>query len=409
MFPPGEFDNVLHSSTSQKAAQAFVQYFTREYIQPLQMQARARARSRETFNDDGYDGNNSNSADAVDVFENPFRSDGYNSTIQQLATQSQNYTNTPDAHAPPPLLLIYIHSPLHSKVPSFLRKTFCDSRILSLIHEHRNNGTLTCWGGSVHTADGASAMESLSVTSFPFLSLVRILPSSSRPNSNNNNGDSMSPQERKLELLFRMQGPALQSVSPATLHTHLSSSLRHYEGILSEQTLRRLQRLEEVRLREEQDREYRETLEADQERQRLKKEEEDRVREEEKRLKEEQEKLEREKREKLEKARSLLEKSSNGESNVTCSSSDESQPVKMTRVRLMLPSGKRLERKFKGDDTIDTIRAFLVLHFEETGIVMENFQLNSNYPRKALVDGDKTLESEGLCPQAVIMVQDLDA
>jgi FAS-associated factor 2 len=261
----------------------------------------------------------------------------------------------------------------------------------------------------VHTADGASAMESLSVTSFPFLSLVRILPSSSRPNnSNHNHGDSMSPQERKLELLFRMQGPALQSVSPATLHTHLSSSLRHYEGILSEQTLRRLQRLEEVRLREEQDREYRETLEADRERQRLKKEEEDRAREEEKRLKEEQEKLEREKREKLEKARSLLEKST-GEPSVISSSSDDSQPVKMTRVRLMLPSGKRLERKFKGDDTIDTIRAFLVLHFEETGTVMENFQLNSNYPRKALVDGDKTLESEGLCPQAVIMVQDLDA
>jgi hypothetical protein len=56
------------------------------------------------------------------------------------------------------------------------------------------------------------------------------------------------------------------------------------------------------------------------------------------------------------------------------------------------------------------MRAFLVLHFDENDdIGIENFQLSMNYPKKSLVDGEKTLESEGLCPQAVIMVQDLDA
>ena len=79
----------------------------------------------------------------------------------------------------------------------------------------------------------------------------------------------------------------------------------------------------------------------------------------------------------------------------------------------MLPSGKKIERRFRGKETINTVKSFLVLHFNEMGDdddgKIENFQLSSNYPRKALVDGDVTLESEGLCPQAVIMVQDMDA
>ena len=88
-------------------------------------------------------------------------------------------------------------------------------------------------------------------------------------------------------------------------------------------------------------------------------------------------------------------------------SSDPSRS--MARIRLMLPSGKRVERKFWGDDSVNVVRAFLILHFHENDIQMDNFQLSSNYPKKALVNGDATLEEEGLCPQSVIMVQDLDA
>ena len=55
------------------------------------------------------------------------------------------------------------------------------------------------------------------------------------------------------------------------------------------------------------------------------------------------------------------------------------------------------------------VRAFLILHFDENDMEMDNFQLSSNYPKKALVNGDATLEEEGLCPQSVIMVQYLDA
>jgi FAS-associated factor 2 len=167
--------------------------------------------------------------------------------------------------------------------------------------------------------------------------------------------------------------------------------------------MRRLQRQEEVHLREEQDREYRQTLEEDQRRQREKLEEQERKEEEEKKSKEEEEQAMNEKMNRLDNARDVLNRNGEGEPDP----GDKS--IATARVRLMLPSGKRVERRFRGNDTIDTMRAFLVLHFDGNGVDIENFQLNSNYPKKALVDGERTLENEGLCPQAVIMVQDLDA
>jgi len=166
----------------------------------------------------------------------------------------------------------------------------------------------------------------------------------------------------------------------------------------------RIQRQDEVRLRDEQDREYRETLEEDQRREREKKEEIHRREDEERRKEEEVVRVVNDKLDRLQNAREVLNRNGEGEPDI-----NDKSISSIARVRLMLPSGKRVERSFRGIDTIDVVRAFLIIYFEENDIGIENFQLSSNYPKKALVDGSKTVESEGLCPQAVIMVQDLDA
>lgn len=173
--------------------------------------------------------------------------------------------------------------------------------------------------------------------------------------------------------------------------------------------MRRYAREEETRLREEQDREYREALEEDQRRERVKREEMERRQEEERRHQEELQKVEMEKCRRLEDARRIMGDRMNGDELHGGGSGNVNVGDKVARIRLMLPSGKRIERKFWGADTIENVRAFLILYFEEHGIGIENFELRSNYPKKALVDGEKTLEGEGLCPQAVIMVQDMDA
>ncbi len=414
LFPIREFDNIASSEAATKAARAFVNMMNEDYIQPLRESIGVESAGN-THNegdddrDDDLDGRH---------LTCPFVARGYSELVNDIAVKAERYQsvrnsgnnvgnsslNDNDELVAPPLMLIYLHSPLHRKVPSFLSNTLLHPSILQLLHTHIRNGTLVCWGGSVHTADGANAQNVLQVSSYPFLALVRVQPNTGGGSGNARNQPRI---KQNLELHFRMEGPTLQSTSTDQIHTFLSHSLTLYQNILSDQAMKRLARLEEIRLREEQDREYREALEEDQRREREREEEARKIAEEVQKKQHEEEEKVRLKHEKLVKAREILSQ----EAPPTTASSGNR---KVARIRLMLPSGKRLERTFWGTDTIDVVRAFLTLHFEEGNEndgehVIQNFQLSSNYPKKALVDGEATLEGEGLCPQAVIMVQDLDA
>lgn len=357
LFPIKEFD-INDGRSPEHAANAFVDMFAQEYIQTL-----------------------------ATPHENPFVNKSYNQVIQQLASQVPgNSYNWNDGPRPPSLLLLYIHSPLHRNVPTFLKNVLCHTRILTLLKEHKE--LITCWGGSIHTADGLNAMYSFQVTTFPFLALVRVHPNTTGRNP------------PKMDLLLRLEGVALQSTSVNSLYSYLNMSLLKYQTILSEQMMQRLQRQEEVRLREEQDREYREALEADRRREQEKENERQKKEDEERYQRESEERKAQERLERLEKARETL---------VMNGPEPDIDEKGCARIRLMLPSGQRVERRFRGMDTIHVIRAFLLLYFEDNGIGIQNFQLNCNFPKKVLKDGDSTLEQEALCPQAVIMVQDLDA
>eukprot|EP01083_Nonionella_stella_P239546 838312_1 len=322
LFPPGEFDNISSKDASKRAAAAFVSMMDQTYIQPLR-------RNRNNGDNNNFDND----------FMCPFVDQGYSELVQDIAVKAHNHqsmdTNNDGAYnnVAPPLLLLYLHSPLHGQVPSFVSNTLCNANFLSMLNQHVHNGTLACWGGSIHTADGAHVQNSLQVNSYPFLALVKV--KGQQPNHNNNSGSNNSgssssgsntnestpssssssasgtttttntniQKQQNLELHFRMEGPNLQSISPSNLHLHLSNSLNAYQQQLSEQTLRRLQRQEEIHLRQEQDREYQEALEEDRRREREKQEEADRIEAEERRVKEEVEEAENRKREKLQKAR----------------------------------------------------------------------------------------------------------
>ena len=118
---------------------------------------------------------------------------------------------------------------------------------------------------------------------------------------------------------------------------------------------------------------------------------------------EEAERREREEREgRLERARAVLE----GEG---AEPPAEGDPAASARVRLTLPNGKRVDRRFHADAPIAAVRAFLTVHFHEAGVGIDNFTLSSSYPRRAFEDPAVTLREGGLVPQAVLMVQDLDA
>jgi hypothetical protein len=63
---------------------------------------------------------------------------------------------------------------------------------------------------------------------------------------------------------------------------------------------------------------------------------------------------------------------------------------------------------------VGALKAFLILHFAETATpdqdhVIKNISLSTNFPKKTYDDDSKTLQESDLCPQAVLMCQDLDA
>jgi hypothetical protein len=53
----------------------------------------------------------------------------------------------------------------------------------------------------------------------------------------------------------------------------------------------------------------------------------------------------------------------------------------LTRLRFALPNGKKDDRCFRGSvNTVEMLRAFLIMHFHENGIETRNIVLSTNSP-----------------------------
>ncbi|KAL3934470.1 MAG: hypothetical protein SGARI_003367 [Bacillariaceae sp.] len=194
-------------------------------------------------------------------------------------------------------------------------------------------------------------------------------------------------------------------MASSQLMSLIVATYQRHQMTIQEREAQRIQREQEQELRRSQDAEYQETLRADQERERQRKE-----------ARETQERLEREENDKeqkkiqeeqdrLDKARALVRP-------------EPTTTVKgeTTRIRFQLPTGKKLERRFYNDETVGALKAFLILHFSETSSkdnkedhVIKNISLSTNFPKKTYDDDNNTLQESDLCPQAVLMCQDLDA
>lgn len=273
------------------------------------------------------------------------------------------------------LIVVYLHSPLHRHGDSFLKSMILSQSMLEFL----NQDSVKAFGSSIHTSQGSSLASQLGVASYPVFAMLQ--PSSS------NSGSA--------KLIFRAEGPTLLRMQPNQLLPLLNGTYHRFQMIIAEEVARRYEREHEAALRRQQDEEYQETLRIDQERERQRQEEreleERRIRDEEEK---ERQKVEAE-RNRLDNARSLLrpEPTSGG-----------------TRIRFQLPSGKKLERRFENDESIASLKAFLTLHFVENNHPeIKNIALSTNFPKKNYDQEEWTLTECGLTPQAVLMVQDLDA
>mmetsp|Transcript_6328 Transcript_6328/g.13733 ORF Transcript_6328/g.13733 Transcript_6328/m.13733 type:complete len:577 (+) Transcript_6328:62-1792(+) len=361
----------------------------------------------------------------------PFVSTGYTSTLATLLSGQPREDM-------PPLLLVYLHSPLHRQSTEALRNLLCNGNILNLLNTQSGEGNVICFGANVHTPDGARLRDLFGVVAFPFLALVSVKSTGRRRspsgggsgnggngdnnsngdndangtgNNNNGNHSNVDLNNLQIDLHLRLEGSALLSpplLSPSNstsnsnqIHTHLLATLNHHTQLRTETLRRRLARQEEIRLRQEQDREYQEALLADQLREIARREEEESARREEEEREERERRKVEEEESKLAKARSLLEFAGEPPAGGT-----------VARVRFTLPNGKKVDRRFHPGNNLKAVYAFLTVYFHEEGVELKNFGLSTNFPKRSFSleeEGEKTLEEVGLCPQAVVMVQDLDA
>lgn len=374
LFPPKEYDGIYNLVGADRAARAFVAML-RGHVSAVRPLVGSSSDGREHYVEPNC----------------PFVSKGYTATMSEISNRENS-----------PLLLIYLHSPLHRDGVKFVRDYLCFGPLLELLNSNTGNnedltsseGSVVCFGASIHSADGQRLREMLDVTSFPFMALLNIKSNSNSSRSNSNR----APLE--MELLLRLEGPQILTIPPQQITTYLSTSLSRHSELLAQALAARLAREEEIRLREEQDREYQEALLADQMREIERMEAQERARrEEEERA--EWERLEGEKEQKrMNRARELME---------TCD--EPAAGAGVTRIRFTLPNGKKVDRRFRSNETIEVLRAFLIVNFDEQGMGIKNFGISTNFPKRSFGEDQDglTLEEAGLSPQAVVMVQDLDA
>lgn len=339
--------------------------------------------------------------------------------IVQLFT-NKSYTDLQrEATSADALILVFLHSPYHRSTDDVCRRLLCSPSMVRFMTENRDR--VKAIGSCTSTSQGSSLSHSLLASSFPVLALLQPVNRSGRSSStttnNNNLAGGIAPGPVKL--VFKAEGPTLMKLTAMQLTTLVTATYQKHERAVLEAATRRYEQEQASALRRQQDEEYQETLRQDQERERQRNEARLQAeREEEERRQEEERKIT-EEANRLDKARALL----------------RDEPPKGTtgcaRIRFRLPNGKQLDRRFEGDETIGSLKAFLVLHFaselpeskasstpKKSGddTMVKRVALSTNFPKRIYGgegnedgDDDKTLKECDLCPQAVLMVQDLDA
>lgn len=377
LFPSKEYDGI--NNTADQAARAFAHNFEKRYLLPNA--SHINSNETTTTNNNSTSTSISNNTDNHrEPVQNPFQSIGYTKSLVESHRQRK-------------ILFIYLHSPLHHQSEKFCDRILSHPRVLQQLCTN-----FVSWGGSIHTADGANIVQMLNVTAYPYVALLACGMNGGSSSSSNGNS-STSRQQQRVDLLWKMEGDNQipGGVGVDDFLNRINVVLRGFQSVMAEIEMRRLRREEEVRLRQEQDREFQETLLADQRR-------------ESERLAQAKAKQEaKEAKEKAERDAILKKEQQIDQCKQMLSPEPDQGTPGTARLRITLPSGNKIDRRFYTTDQIKHVRAFLMVWLYENDVKIENFELSSNYPKKTFSDWEINLEEGGLCPMAVLMVQDLDA
>ncbi|XP_066346064.1 plant UBX domain-containing protein 10-like [Miscanthus floridulus] len=276
------------------------------------------------------------------------------------------------------LLFVYLHSPDHPDTPAFCGGSLCAEPVAAFIDEN-----FVAWGGSIRRTEGFKMSNSLNASRFPFCAVV------------------MASTNQRIMLLQQVEG----SKSPEEMITILQRVVEECATSLVAARIEAEERLNNQRLREEQDAAYGAALEADQARERERIEELERrereAAEAERKRKEEEEALARAAQEAAEKEAALARRRQ--EKAMALGAEPEKGPG-VTRVLIRFPTGERKERRFHSSSTVTSLYDYVD---SLDCLKAEKYSLVSNFPRVTYgpEKHSLTLEEAGLHPQASLFIE----
>ncbi|KAI6652307.1 FAS-associated factor 2 [Oopsacas minuta] len=266
-------------------------------------------------------------------------------------------------------LLVYLHSPKHNDTDVFCRDILSSDMVACLLVQYN----VLLWGVSVRSLEGKRVSRILRENTYPFMALIL---------SHNHH----------MEVVHRFEGYENREVFVERLRIVLEQQDNYLLVTRNE-----IQTLNQNRqLRDEQDREYQDSMATDIERKRKQQEEkEDQLREELELDKiREEAKL---KRADTERRKSEL---------VTYFSENQTDGPDSIEIRFKFPNDKPVSNRFLQDHPVSRLYDF-VFSSENSP---DNFQIAMNLPRKVLDanNGEQTLKNVGITKSCTLFVEDLD-
>ncbi|KAI9591464.1 thioredoxin-like protein [Syncephalis fuscata] len=226
-------------------------------------------------------------------------------------------------------LLIYLHSEEHDNADKFCRTVLTSTQLCDFVDRHQ----FICWAGDIEDQEAFQVSTTLEATAFPFLAIVALhMPGAM-------SGASVLSSSARMTVVDRLDG--IMDVN--IIINRLQRVVDRYEGQLEAARAERRQREINRILREEQDAAYQASLRADQEKER-------RARE----TRERKERIERELKEKTQK-RLLYRQYLRAQLPDEPLATEENT----TRLGIRLPDGHRITRRFRGDERIEHVFAFI--------------------------------------------------
>ncbi|TMW54460.1 hypothetical protein DOY81_000452 [Sarcophaga bullata] len=279
-------------------------------------------------------------------------------------------------------LLVYLHKDpaKNPDVETFCSQTLSNRSVIDFI----NRNTLF-WGCDVSSPEGYRVSHSINAKSYPTMVLIAL-------------------RANRMVVMGRFEGDCTAEELVNRLQTVINAN----DVWLSQARADRLERNLTQTLRQQQDEAYRQSLRADEEKERLRQLEREREREAEEALERERQAAERRKQEIVQLKLEMAEQ---------VPSEPPADAANAISVVFKLPNGTRIERRFLQSNSLIDVSNYLFCH----PCSPDEFEITTNFPKRVIysksndldcaasANANKTLSDVGLKNREVLFVNDLEA